>query len=97
MVSFRTRLLVAMGTASLSDTELAWWLEVPRGTLQSWVRGQTPRETARVDECERRLTLLANSALFPIPHTVSNRYRRQYILGALRDADNTRISKECIA
>ena len=73
----------------LLEAEMALWLSQLRQTVHSWNDGALPRRMSEIAECTRRFRLLDASPHFPIPRTVSMRYRRRYIIEAFAHAQRT--------
>ena len=64
----------------LGPSDLVLWFERPRATLRTWLLGiALPVEGRVLDECARRLKLLARCKSFPVPYSVLKHERPDYI------------------
>ena len=89
---FVQRLTTVADQRSLTAGDLALWLGRPRATVYSWLfMGHLPVAGPVLVECERRLTLLRACKAFPVPYEITKRERRDYILKAYQDANDTRL------
>ena len=86
--AFLERLARARQDWSFNDSDLSHLLQQPRQTIHSWLAGHVPRGEEVVRECVRRLKLAAKTGAFPVPYSITARYRKTYILGVLGDATN---------
>ena len=89
---FVLRLEAVAARYALTAGDLAIWFERPRATVYSWLfMGHLPLAGLVLVECERRLGLLEVSKAFPVPYEVTKRSRRDYILKAYQDANDSRV------
>lgn len=82
--SFQTRSRVAMRRGDMTMTDMGWWFNRHRATVQAWVKyGHVPTGPAG-REAYRALALLekaiARNKNFPVPPKLSYAQRKEYIL-----------------
>ena len=82
-MSYRERLQAAIKLGGLSISELAHWLEVPRPSLQAWLRETTPRPNtrAKIDRKLAQLERAISGCTAPfVPDRYTLRQRRTYLV-----------------
>lgn len=77
----------------LTASDFALWFDQPRPTVRTWlIDGRAPRD-GRLTECMRRLKLVRTCGRFPMPWTITARFRRTYLQEAYKRANDGRVSQ----
>jgi hypothetical protein len=82
-MNYQKILEAALKLGGLTVSELAHWLEVPRPSLQMWLKGTTPHLPTQ-DKINRKLAQLESAITKSprpfVPDRYTKRQRRQYLV-----------------
>lgn len=81
-MNYQEKLKAALELGGFKVSELAYWLEVPRPSLQMWLLGTKPHRATQ-DKLDRKLLQLERAASFVagpfIPDKFTQRQRKMYL------------------